>query len=67
MEIALLEFFPSLMLLCDAFEDDVGFLWLVEGDHVHFYPVLEGEHLGEEGLADFTLELGEVVGHGDPI
>lgn len=67
MEIAFLEFFPSLVLLGDAFEDDVGFLWFVEGDHVHFYPVLEGDHLGEERLADFTLKFGEVVGYSDPI
>jgi hypothetical protein len=67
MEIALLELFPSLVLLCDAFEDDVGLLRFVESYHVHFYPVLEGDHLREEGLADFTLEFGEVVGHCDPV
>ena len=30
---------PALPALVDAFEDEVGFLWFLDGDHLHFEAV----------------------------
>ena len=66
MQVALFELLPTLMLLSHAFNHDVRFLWLFEGDQLHLGPFfLNG--FGKQSLADLTLKFGEVVRNGDAI
>jgi hypothetical protein len=67
MQIPLLEFLPSLVLLSHTLQDHIGSLWLVEGDHLELFAGGELNHLREEGLADLALEFGEVVGDCDVV
>lgn len=62
MQISFLELLSSLVLFCDALEDDVGSLRFIEGDHLDSCSILQFDQFGEEGLADLAFELAEVVG-----
>jgi hypothetical protein len=55
-------FFLTLLAFVDSFQDDVGFAGLFDGNHLHLEVVCPCDHPGEGILADFALELGEIVG-----
>lgn len=56
-------FFSALPALVDALEDEVGFLWFLDGDHLHFETISLSHQPRKRLLADLALKFCEVVRH----
>jgi hypothetical protein len=67
MQVALFKFLSPFVLFSDAFQDDIGPLRFIKGDHFHAGSILQLHQLWKEGLADFALKLAEVVGDCDAV